>query len=88
MNGLTTVTTKGQVTIPEAVRQVLQVKIGDKVAFTKISPTYNEAVIKIIPTHIVEELSGSLSTKVKVKSFKKARKEAGKMLTKKYEVKG
>lgn len=87
MNGLTTVTTKGQVTIPEAVRQALQINIGDKVAFTKILPTYNEVVIKIIPANIIEELSGSLSTEVKVKSFKQARKEAGKLLIKKYEIK-
>lgn len=87
MNGLTTVTTKGQVTIPEAVRQALQINIGDKIAFTKILPTYNEVVIKIIPANIIKELSGSLSTEVKVKSFKQARKEAGKLLIKKYEIK-
>lgn len=87
MNGLTTVTTKGQVTIPEAVRQALEINIGDKVAFTKILPTYNEVVIKIIPADIVEELSGSLSTGVKVKNSKKARRKAGKLLIKKYEIK-
>ena len=87
MNGLTTITTKGQVTIPESVRRALQVKIGYKVAFTKIIPSYKEAIIKIIPINAVEELAGSLNSKVKVKSPKTARTAAGKLLVKKYKVK-
>lgn len=87
MSGLTTITTKGQVTIPETVRKSLGVKIGDKVAFTKISPSYKEAVIKIISSDIVNELAGSLSTKVKIHSHKKARREVKKLLAKKYKVK-
>lgn len=86
MNGLTTITTKGQVTIPEAVRQALQIKIGDKVAFTKVLPTSKEVVIKIISTTAVNELSGSLSTKVKETDSKKARSSAGKLLIKKYKI--
>ena len=87
MNGITTVTTKGQVTIPEAVRQALQVQIGDKVTFTKVLPHYKEAVIRIIPTDVINELSGSLSSKIKETDYKKARKEAGKMLIRKFKVK-
>ena len=87
MNGLTTITTKGQVTIPEAVRRVLQVKIGDKVSFTKVFPSHKEAVIKIIPVNIVEQLQGSLKSKVKVKNTKIARISAGKLLVKKYKLK-
>ncbi len=87
MNGLTTITTKGQVTIPQTIRRALQVKIGDKVAFTKIYPSYKEAVIKIIPINIVEELAGSLKSKIKEKNPKAARIAAGKLLVKKYKVK-
>jgi len=87
MNGITTVTSKGQVTIPEAVRQALQVRIGDKVTFTNVSPHYKEAVMKIIPADIINELSGSLSSKIKETDYKKARKEAGKMLVRKFKVK-
>lgn len=86
MNGLTTITTKGQVTIPEPVRQSLQIKIGDKVAFTKVLPSIKEAVIKIIPTTVVDELSGSLRAKVKETDYKKARISAGKLLLKKYKM--
>jgi AbrB family looped-hinge helix DNA binding protein len=86
MNGPTTITTKGQVTIPEVVRQALQIQIGDKVSFSKIQPTRKEAVIKIIPADIVNGLFGSLSTKVKQPHFKKIRNEVGKLLLKKYQV--
>lgn len=84
MNGLTTITTKGQVTIPEIVRQMLGASVGDKVAFTKIQPFYREAVIKIIPAKVVDELSGSLSSKVKISDQQKVRKVLKQSLLKKY----
>ena len=87
MNGITTITTKGQVTIPEKVRSALGVKIGDKVTFSDIMPSYRRAVIKIIPANIVEELSGSLSSNVRENDYKKARKGAGKLLGQKYKIK-
>lgn len=87
MSVITTITTKGQVTIPETVRRMLQVKIGDKVSFTQVKPVYKEAVIKIIPADIVDELSGSLSALVKKADYKIARKRAGKILLRKYKVK-
>jgi AbrB family looped-hinge helix DNA binding protein len=84
MDTITTITTKGQVTIPHSVRQALGTKIGDKVSFTRVLPEAKEAVIKIIPAHVVEELSGSLSSKVKENDHKKVRVEAGKLLVNKY----
>lgn len=84
MDTITTITTKGQVTIPFSVRQALGTKIGDKVSFTRVLPQAKEAVIKIIPAHIVEELSGSLSSPVKENDYKKARAKAGKLLIDKY----
>lgn len=87
MNGLTTITTKGQVTIPQEVRKALGIKIGDKVSFTKVFPSHKKAVIRIISADIVEELSGSLRAKTKEISHKKARKAAGKILLKKYQIK-
>lgn len=87
MNGLTTVTTKGQVTIPEEVRRLLHVKIGDKVSFSDIMPEKKKASIRIISANIVEELSGSLSSSVKENNYKKARKVAGRLLLKKYKIK-
>jgi len=86
MNGLTTITTKGQVTIPEAVRQMLRIKIGDKVAFNQVFPSRKQAVIEIIPATVVDSLFGSLETKVKESNYKKAREKAGKLLLKKYKI--
>ncbi|OGK37164.1 MAG: hypothetical protein A3J62_03025 [Candidatus Buchananbacteria bacterium RIFCSPHIGHO2_02_FULL_38_8] len=87
MNGITTITTKGQVTIPEPIRRALHVKIGDKVSFTHVAPTYREVVIKIIPATVVENLSGSLSARVREVDPQKARKRASSLLVKKYKVK-
>ena len=84
MNGLTTITTKGQVTIPFEVRQMLNIAIGDKVSFTTIEPDTKEIMIKIIPSNVVDQLAGSLSSKVKNSNFKEVRKIAGKLLGEKY----
>lgn len=84
MNGITTITTKGQVTIPEPIRKALKVKIGDKVRFTNPSPSRRQVVMTVIPSDVVEQLFGSLSTKVKEPNYKKARLQAGKLLGKKY----
>ena len=87
MNGITTITTKGQVTIPEEIRRMLQIKIGDKVSFLNVKTVSKEAMIKIIPSNIVDKLFGSLVTKVKISDHKKARLQAGKMLVGKYKTK-
>lgn len=84
MNGLTTITTKGQVTIPFEVREILNIAIGDKVSFTTIDPTTRKIVIKIISADVVDELAGSLSSKIKNSDYKKVRKASGKLLANKY----
>jgi len=84
MNGLTTVTTKGQVTIPLDVRKMLNIAIGDKVSFTTIDPGNMKVVIKIISSHVVDELAGSLSSKIKNSDYKNVRKISGKLLARKY----
>lgn len=80
MKGLTTVTTKGQVTIPYFVRQRLDIKIGDKVLFGPIREKKNEMMIKLIKQSFVSELFGSLERKgQKYVALKKVRKSlAGK----------
>lgn len=86
MSEITTITTKGQVTIPQSVRQAMQIKIGDRVSFAQISPFKKQLMIRVIPSDTVEKLFGSLHTKVKISDYKKARLEAGKLLVKKYKV--
>ena len=61
---MTTITTKGQVTIPEAVRRALAVSIGDKVAFIRVEKDSKEATIRVISTSVVDQLAGSLKNAV------------------------
>lgn len=61
---LTTITTKGQVTIPEAVRRALDAGVGDKVAFLRVERNRKEATIRVISTSVVEQLAGSLKNSV------------------------
>lgn len=50
-----TLTSKGQITIPAAVRRVLNVQTGDRVEFVQIEPGRFELVAA---THSVRELKG------------------------------
>lgn len=50
-----TVTTKGQITIPVAVRQALQIDAGDRLEFIQVQPGRFEIVAA---THSVKELKG------------------------------
>lgn len=81
---LTTITTKGQVTIPEAIRSALGASIGDKVAFTDVAKDRRQVTIKIIPSRSIDELYGSLATSVPYIPHEKARKIAARALGKRY----
>jgi AbrB family looped-hinge helix DNA binding protein len=83
---ITTITTKGQVTVPAEIRKMLNIAVGDKVYFTDVEKEKKKIVLKVIPQGIVEELAGSLSSKIKNKKFKEVRKKAGQLLIKKYQV--
>ena len=84
MNGITTIITKGQVTIPEQVRNMLSVQIGDKVAFLEVNKKKKEATLKIISKKVIDELAGSLASPIKETDLKKARDKAGRLLGRKY----
>lgn len=76
-----TLTTKGQATIPAPIRQFLGLKPGQKVIYEK----RGEEVVLINQTKLINELYGSLKPKVKVKySDKKADEAIGKMLGEEY----
>ena len=87
MNGLTSVTTKGQVTIPEPLRQILGIKPGDKARFTLDTSDKKQMVVNMIPKNVVDRLAGSLKTNVKETNWKKVRHQAGLLLAKKYGLK-
>ncbi len=81
---VTTITTKGQVTIPEPVRRALGASVGDKVVFADVAHDTKEVMIKIIPSRSIEELYGSLKTSVGYVPHEKARKIAARYLGKRY----
>lgn len=81
---MTTITTKGQVTIPEAVRRALGASVGDKVAFTDVANDTKQVTMKIISSRSIDELYGSLKTSVAYVPQDKARKIVAKYLAKRY----
>lgn len=81
---MTTITTKGQVTIPEAVRRALGASVGDKVVFTDIANNTKQVTMKIISSRSIDELYGSLKTSVAYVPQDIARKIVAKYLAKRY----
>ncbi|OGG14306.1 hypothetical protein A2875_02000 [Candidatus Gottesmanbacteria bacterium RIFCSPHIGHO2_01_FULL_46_14] len=81
---MTTITTKGQVTIPEAVRRALDASIGDKVAFVRVEKDRKEATIRVISTSVVDQLAGSLKTPIHYMPQAKVRKILARERAKRY----
>lgn len=75
---ITTVTTKGQATIPASIRHRFGIKPGQKILFEERG---NEIVIKRILD--IASLRGSLKTNIKWNK-KKAYEAVGKMLAERY----
>ncbi|HLE50097.1 MAG TPA: AbrB/MazE/SpoVT family DNA-binding domain-containing protein [Patescibacteria group bacterium] len=63
MVGTSTVTSKGQVTVPESVRLFLGIVPGDSLYF-EVEPENEVAKIRKAPKSMVSELAGSLKSKV------------------------
>jgi len=63
MQFLTTITSKGQVTIPRQVRRDLQLTAGDKVYVQSYSPQKQEINFKIVPQKSLEQLYGAIEKK-------------------------
>lgn len=82
----TTVTTKGQVTIPEAVRLQLGITPGDKIRFTRVVASLREASFRIVRRMSVDELAGSLKSSVPYIPHAKARAIAAKALGRRYAI--
>ena len=83
----TTVTSKGQSTIPGELRLLLNIFPGDKISYQMTNIQKKQFMGEVISTqNVVEELGGSLnpSGKIKYIPYHLARKIAGKALTRKY----
>ncbi|MEK7194503.1 MAG: hypothetical protein AAB660_02340 [Patescibacteria group bacterium] len=86
MVGISTVTTKGQATIPEAIRSYLGIVPGDSLYF-EIDPAEKVVKFRRKPKSIVDELAGSLHSSVPYMDISAARQKAGEALGKIYEAK-
>lgn len=80
----TTMTTKGQVTIPRDIRKALGVSPGDRVLFTHASD--GSVIVSIVPKNVVVTLFGSLASRIRVTDYRKAREAAARVMGKKYQI--
>ncbi|MEK7565930.1 MAG: AbrB/MazE/SpoVT family DNA-binding domain-containing protein [Patescibacteria group bacterium] len=86
MYGPTTVTTKGQVTLPQELRIALSVQAGDLALFESVDFENKTATVKIVSTqNIVKKLGGSMKTNKKYLDYNLVRQKAGYLLGKRYE---
>ncbi len=80
---MTTVTTKGQATIPEEIRTALGILPGDKIFYLNPNPIKKQVVIEVVSTrNAVDRLAGSLKSKVPYAPMWKVRKTIGPFLAK------
>lgn len=84
MIGMSTVTTKGQVTIPQGLRLMLGIVSGDKLYFEADLPTKSARIKKAFRS-VADELFGSMANSaIPYMNMNKVRKIAGLALAKKY----
>ena len=85
---ISTVTTKGQATIPEEIRRLLNINVGDRIVFLDPIPGKKQTTIQVLSqSNVVDSLFGSLKTNVPYADMKTVREKAGFKLGKKYSVK-
>lgn len=85
MTGVSTITTKGQVTIPQFIRDELELKPGYQIEFNLDRPK-GHIIAKLAHKNVIEELAGSLKSKVKFTSHAAERRSAQKYVAQKYQL--
>jgi len=86
MFGTSTLTSKGQATIPEPLRSYLGLMAGDKIYFDIDTKSKAIRLKKASPTSIVDELAGSLKTNMPYEDINIVRQKAGKIYGKKFDI--
>ncbi|PIU36468.1 hypothetical protein CO005_00955 [Candidatus Roizmanbacteria bacterium CG_4_8_14_3_um_filter_34_9] len=85
---ISTVTTKGQATIPEEIRRLLNINVGDRIIFLDPIPEKKQTTIQVLSqSNVVDSLFGSLKTNIPYADMKTVREKTGLELGKKYSVK-
>lgn len=86
MYGISTLTSKGQATIPEPLRSYLGLMAGDKIYFDIDTRSKTIKLQKASPTSMVDELAGSLKTNMPYEDINIVRQKAGKIYGKKFDI--
>lgn len=82
---ISTVTTKGQATIPEEIRRLLDINVGDRIIFLDPIPGKKQTMIQVLSqSDTIDSLFGSLKTNIPYVDMKTVREKAGVELGKKY----
>ena len=84
MTNIATVTSKGQITVPENVRELLNIQLGDKLLFEKVDSGNRNALVRVISSRNINRFYGILKSDKKEEDFDKIRKIAGKKYGAKY----
>lgn len=87
MYGISTLTTKGQVTIPQDMRLMLGIQSGDLVYFEADRRLKVVNLKKARSKSIVDKLYGSLKSNKPYVDYHTVRQKAGELLAKKYGLK-
>ena len=67
--GAATVTSKGQITIPVAVREAMQIAAGDRVEFIEVQPGRFELVAATKPVTALRGMFGKATTVVTIEEM-------------------
>ncbi|MCB1601152.1 MAG: AbrB/MazE/SpoVT family DNA-binding domain-containing protein [Xanthomonadales bacterium] len=70
--GAATVTSKGQITIPVAVREAMQIAAGDRVEFIEVQPGRFELVAATKPVTALRGMFGKATTVVTIEEMNAA----------------
>lgn len=80
----TTITSKGQVTIPRGVRESMGALFGDRVLFTP--STNGTAILSVVSSNVTTSLFGSITHRVRTAGHNVARSVTARELGKKYQI--
>ena len=76
MTGIATVTSKGQITVPENIRELLNIQLGDKLLFEKVDSGSRKALFKVVSSRNIDRFYGILKSDKKEEDFDKIRRIA------------
>ncbi len=88
MTGISTVTTKGQVTIPQDLRLLLGIGPGDSVFFEADPKEKTVEIKKTSHRTIVDKTYGSLKTNMPYEDINIVRQKAGEIYGRKFDLHG